>query len=51
MSQDIADSLGLKEAKGAIVDKAEKDSPAAAAGLKDGDVITAVNGEAVADFA
>ena len=49
VSQDIADSLGLKEAKGAIVDKAEKDSPAAAAGLKDGDVITAVNGEAVAD--
>ena len=50
MLQDIADSLGLKEAKGAIVDKAEKDLPAAAAGLKDGDVITAVNGEAVADL-
>ncbi len=49
VSQDIADSLGLKDAKGAIVDKTEKDSPAAAAGLKDGDVITAVNGEAVAD--
>ena len=49
VSQDIADSLGLKDAKGAIVDKAEKDSPAAAAGLKDGDVITALNGEAVAD--
>ena len=49
VSQDIADSLGLKDAKGAIVDKAEKDSPAAAAGLKDGDVITSVNGEAVAD--
>jgi serine protease Do len=49
VSQDIADSLGLKDAKGALVDKAEKDSPAAAAGLKDGDVITAVNGEAVSD--
>ena len=49
VSQDIADSLGLKDAKGAIVDKAEKDSPAAAAGLKDGDVITAVNGDAVSD--
>jgi serine protease Do len=49
VSQDIADSLGLKDAKGAIVDKAEKDSPAAAAGVKDGDVITAVNGEAVSD--
>ena len=50
VSQDIADSLGLKEAKGAIVDKAEKDLPAAAAGLKDGDVITSVNGEAIADL-
>ncbi len=49
VSQDIADGLGLKDAKGALVDKAEKDSPAAAAGLKDGDVITSVNGEAVAD--
>jgi serine protease Do len=49
VSQDIADSLGLKETKGALVDKAEKDSPAAAAGLKEGDVIESVNGEAVAD--
>ena len=49
MTQDIADSMGLKESKGALVDKAEKDSPAAAAGLKDGDVIVSVNGEAVAD--
>ncbi|HTR12809.1 MAG TPA: Do family serine endopeptidase [Roseiarcus sp.] len=49
VNEDIADSLGLKQAKGAIVDKVEKDSPAAAAGLKDGDVITAVNGEPVAD--
>src|SRR5271166_3847912 len=49
VTQDIADSMGLKESKGALVDKAEKDSPAAAAGLRDGDVITSVNGEAVAD--
>ncbi len=49
VTQDIADSMGLKESKGALVDKAEKHSPAAAAGLKDGDVITSVNGEAVAD--
>src|SRR5208283_1623463 len=49
VSQDIADSLGLKDAKGAIVDRAEKDSPAAAAGLKAGDVVMSVNGEAVAD--
>ena len=49
VSQDIADSLGLKEAKGALVAKAEKNSPAAAAGLKEGDVVASVNGELVAD--
>ena len=50
MTQDIADSLGLKDAKGAIVGKVVKDSPAAAAGLKDGDVVASVNGESVADW-
>ncbi len=49
VSQDIADSLSLKDAKGAIVANVEKGSPAAAAGLKDGDVIISVNGEAVAN--
>ncbi len=49
MMQDIADSLSLKDAKGAIVGKVEKDSPAAAAGLKHGDVVTSVNGESVVD--
>ena len=49
VTQDIADSLGLKDAKGALVSKTEKNSPAAEAGLKDGDVIASVNGEAVAD--
>jgi len=49
VSEDIADSLGLKQANGAMVDKVEKDSPAASAGLKDGDVITAMNGESIAD--
>ena len=49
VTQDIADSMGLKDAKGALVAKTEKGSPAADAGIKDGDVITAVNGDAVAD--
>ncbi|HXZ16049.1 MAG TPA: Do family serine endopeptidase [Roseiarcus sp.] len=49
VTQDIADSLGLKSAGGALVSGVEKNSPAEQAGLKSGDVITAVDGETVAD--
>ena len=49
VSEDIADSLGIKEASGALVAKAQPDSPALAAGVKAGDIITSVNGEKVAD--
>jgi serine protease Do len=49
MTQDMADSMGLKAASGAMVDEATPGTPAAEAGLKPGDVITKVNGEAVAD--
>ena len=49
VTQDLADDLGLKETTGALVAAAQKDSPAAAAGVKSGDVITAVDGETVAD--
>jgi serine protease Do len=49
VTQDLADDLGLKDASGALVAAAQKDSPAAAAGVKSGDVITAVDGEAVSD--
>ena len=49
VSQDIADSLGLKSAGGALVSAVEKNSPAEAAGVKSGDVITAFEGETVAD--
>jgi serine protease Do len=45
----IAESLGLKKAEGALVDVTEPDTPAAKAGIKAGDVITAVNGTAVKD--
>jgi serine protease Do len=45
----IAESLGLKNAAGALVDEAKADTPAAKAGIEAGDVITAVNGNAVKD--
>src|ERR1700727_3119632 len=49
VTADLADDLGLKEQTGALVAAAQKDSPAAAAGVKSGDVITTVDGETVAD--
>jgi serine protease Do len=45
----IASGLGLSKAAGAIVDSAQDGSPAAKAGIRSGDVITAVNGTAVKD--
>jgi serine protease Do len=49
VTSDIADSLGLKDARGAIVDNPQDGSPAAKAGIEAGDVITAVNGTAIKD--
>src|SRR5665213_3124208 len=49
VTSDIADSLGLKSAKGALVAEPQADGPAAKAGIKAGDVIVEVNGVAVDD--
>jgi serine protease Do len=49
VTQDIADSLGMKKAEGALVAEPQKDGPAAKAGVESGDVITSVNGETVKD--
>jgi serine protease Do len=49
VTADIADSLGLKKAEGALVAEPQDNSPAAKAGIESGDVITAVNGETVKD--
>src|ERR1700675_1288104 len=46
---DIADSLGLKKAEGALVAEPQTNGPAAKAGIESGDVITKVNGEAIKD--
>ncbi|MGY4478143.1 Do family serine endopeptidase [Bradyrhizobium sp. USDA 3364] len=49
VTSDIADSLGMKKAEGALVAEPQANGPAAKAGIESGDVITAVNGEAVKD--
>lgn len=48
VTSDIAESLGLKSEKGALVSSAQDDSPAKKAGITAGDVITQVDGKDVA---
>jgi serine protease Do len=45
VSRDIAESVGLTAAHGALVTEPTKDSPADKAGVKSGDVITQVDGK------
>jgi len=49
VTSDIADSLGLKRPAGALVSSVTNGGPAAKAGLKAGDLITAVDGQTVDD--
>jgi serine protease Do len=49
VTDDMTESLGLKKAEGALVAEPQDGSPAAKAGIKAGDVITAVNGQPVKD--
>ena len=49
VTEDIAESLGLKEAKGAIVADVTEDSPALSAGIKQGDTILKMGGKDIAD--
>jgi serine protease Do len=49
VTQDIADSLGLKKAEGALVAEPQANGPAVKAGIEAGDVITAVDGKPVTD--
>jgi serine protease Do len=47
VTAEIADSLGLKSDKGALVAEAQANSPASAAGIKSGDVILGIDGERI----
>ena len=49
VTQDIADSLGLKKAQGALVAEPQAGGPSAEAGIVSGDVIQSVNGKEVKD--
>ena len=49
VTQNLADSFKLKDLAGALVAEVAPDSPAEKAGIKSGDVITGVNGTAIAD--
>ncbi len=49
VTKEIADAIGLKETRGALVAETTKDSPAAKAGIRSGDAIVAVDGERIKD--
>jgi serine protease Do len=49
ITPDLATSLGLSSTRGALVSGVEEGSPAAKAGLRQGDVITSYNGRNVED--
>jgi serine protease Do len=49
VSEPLAESLGLKEPRGALIADVLKDSPAKAAGLRRGDVIVAYNNRSIKD--
>ena len=54
MTAAFAESLGMAEPYGAIFDRPEPGSPAATAGIEQGDVLTAINGSPLmrsSDFA
>jgi len=49
LTPEIAESMGLKQARGALVAEVAKAGPAARAGIKSGDVIVEFNGKEIKD--
>jgi serine protease Do len=49
VTDEIASSIGLDKARGALVTEPQTDSPASKAGIKSGDTILSVNGQDVED--
>ncbi len=47
VSKEVADSFGLKQAQGALVNSVERDGPSAKAGVESGDIILKVDGREV----
>jgi serine protease Do len=47
VTPDTAENLGLEKVRGAVIAEAQRNGPAAQAGLVTGDVVTSVNGEPV----
>jgi serine protease Do len=50
VTADLADSFGLSSPRGALVSSVESKGPAAAAGIKPGDVVLAVDGHVIDHF-
>jgi serine protease Do len=49
ITPEIAENLGLKDSRGALVAEPEPNGPASKAGIQAGDIVTAVNGRTIAD--
>ena len=49
ITEDVAKSLQLKDTRGVLVSNVQSGSAAEKAGIKRGDIITAINGEVVED--
>lgn len=49
LTEDMAKSLNLKERRGAIISEVFKGDPADRAGLKEGDIVTEINGKKIKD--